>query len=315
VPSADTQPSLHSAINASQARVTSAASRAAVAAADADLMQQQAANPVPLLNIEQNGINAAVRPARPMSSSRAKRAAQPDDSVRIVEDAGTGADVFDSARGSRRSHHSSKTATGATQPSVPVSFVNDPTSSNTRTLSAGTALTPSSQIKPTRPDRPGSTSQPDRQQPALPQQQQQQIVRVPSALIMEEIIDHLKLLDYEHHFCRRYKWSPLSPLFFAEPLSQTTQAASSSRTTTHQSPQFAYFSALSAWLITVCGEPPPSDILMDAGSEQSVDAHTAVSSLMRSLAKMGLVPDVPPVRLKAACGFEVVCVVSTFRLV
>lgn len=55
---------------------------------------------------------------------------------------------------------------------------------------------------------------------------------------MEEVLEMLKLLDYDSKFCKQKGFKPLSKSFFAVPSS-------------NQSEQFIYFVSLVSWLLSI----------------------------------------------------------------
>ncbi len=125
------------------------------------------------------------------------------------------------------------------------------------------------------------------------------VVRTSPVLIMEELLDKLKCMDYEWQFCRKHNRPHLTPTFFADPLGPTTSTRSA-----HGGPaftggpaaQFDYFIALAVWLIEANGVEAP---------DVDVDSHSALTNVLATVTRMGWVIDVPASRFRSGHGFEV----------
>eukprot|EP00727_Mastigamoeba_balamuthi_P013021 m51a1_g8341 putative intraflagellar transport protein 57 homolog (438) ;mRNA; r:17105-18795 len=108
-------------------------------------------------------------------------------------------------------------------------------------------------------------------------------------LLMEDVADKLKLLDYEVKFCKgfaRGSLKPLRPTYFA------TQASNAAE-------QFFYMNQLVCWLASLCGQriTPPA---------RTDDPNAVTATLIEELKRMGFPVDFPPNRLRQGHG-EVVC--------
>lgn len=103
-------------------------------------------------------------------------------------------------------------------------------------------------------------------------------------MIMEDIIDKLKLLNYEEEFIARLGQRPISRTYFAVPGSAGEQ--------------FFVFSNLLSWLLGICGRRFEAPLEDD-------DPNAVISNIMSEIRSLGLNTDFPPSRLKAGCGDEV----------
>ncbi|KAL5271277.1 hypothetical protein ACHWQZ_G001799 [Mnemiopsis leidyi] len=103
-------------------------------------------------------------------------------------------------------------------------------------------------------------------------------------MIMEDIIDKLKLLNYEDEFIARLGQRPISRTYFAVPGSAGEQ--------------FFVFSNLLSWLLGICGRRFEAPLEDD-------DPNAVISNIMSEIRSLGLNTDFPPSRLKAGCGDEV----------
>lgn len=107
--------------------------------------------------------------------------------------------------------------------------------------------------------------------------------------VMEEVLEKLKLLDYETDFCKQWGFRPLSRHFFALP--------------TNPGEQFFTFTSLAAWLLTCCGrnfEQP----------QEYDDPNATVSNILDELKKLGASADFPPAKLKTGSGEQVCYVID-----
>jgi estrogen-related receptor beta like 1 len=114
------------------------------------------------------------------------------------------------------------------------------------------------------------------------------------SVMMELIVDKLKLLNYERQFCnsRSPPWPRLHKFYFALPSSNRNE-------------QFLYFSTMVAWLFTLlgCHFPPPSE---------ADDPNLTCSKIMMELMSLGFAaPSWPPARLKQGHGDAVCTVLDT----
>ncbi|GAX75055.1 hypothetical protein CEUSTIGMA_g2499.t1 [Chlamydomonas eustigma] len=115
-------------------------------------------------------------------------------------------------------------------------------------------------------------------------------ISVTPEMCMEQLVDKLKLLDYEKDFCRRKKpyRKPLSRLYFALPLPSGSQ-----------SEQFFYFTGLASWLIGLAGGDLPAPKMED-------DPNMSCNSIIAAARKLGFAsPGFTPIKLTAGNGKEV----------
>lgn len=104
-------------------------------------------------------------------------------------------------------------------------------------------------------------------------------------VVMEDLLDKLKLLDYETEVLVKHNMKPLSRHYFV----------SSPYTTNNPGEQFYMFGVIAAWLITLCGrsfEPP----------QEQDDPNAIVSNILSHLRALGGVVDFPPYKLKSGSG-------------
>ncbi|KAG8587262.1 hypothetical protein GDO81_005616 [Engystomops pustulosus] len=109
-------------------------------------------------------------------------------------------------------------------------------------------------------------------------------------VLMEDLLEKLKLLDYEEDLLRKQNMRPISRLYFALP--------------TNPGEQFYMFSSLAAWLINKAGryfEQP----------QEYDDPNAVISKILSELRSFGGTADFPPSKLKAGYG-EQVCYVLDF---
>lgn len=109
-------------------------------------------------------------------------------------------------------------------------------------------------------------------------------------LVMEDLLDKLKLLDYERHFCKAQNMKPLSRHYFAAP--------------SHPADQFYAFTSLTAWLLSLLGrhfEKP----------QEYTDPNATVANIITELRAIGLASDFPPTKLKQGYGEYVVQVTTS----
>ncbi|XP_067135233.1 intraflagellar transport protein 57 homolog [Centruroides vittatus] len=110
-----------------------------------------------------------------------------------------------------------------------------------------------------------------------------------SFVAMDDLLDKLKLLNYDKEFCRELKVKFLNRHYFA--------------LQTNPGEQFFIFTALSAWLIRTAGrsfETPQEDD----------DPNSTISNILDVLRNMGAAIDFPPSRLKSGFGSEVIYVLN-----
>ena len=105
--------------------------------------------------------------------------------------------------------------------------------------------------------------------------------------VMSNLVDKLKLLNYEMHFLQKYSIKPFSRHYFAIP--------------TNPGEQFFLFTSLSSWLINVCG------VSFEMPQEYD-DPNATISNIMNEVRQFGIDSDFPPSKLKTGSG-EFVCYV------
>uniref|UniRef100_A0A8B9HMC9 Intraflagellar transport protein 57 homolog n=1 Tax=Astyanax mexicanus TaxID=7994 RepID=A0A8B9HMC9_ASTMX len=110
-------------------------------------------------------------------------------------------------------------------------------------------------------------------------------------VVMEDLLDKLKLLDYEEHVLVKHNMKTLSRHYFV----------SSPYTASNTGEQFYMFSVIAAWLITLCGRPFETP-------QEHDDPNATVSNILSQLRALGGVVDFPPSKLKSGSG-EHVCYV------
>ncbi|XP_078535342.1 intraflagellar transport protein 57 homolog [Lissotriton helveticus] len=106
-------------------------------------------------------------------------------------------------------------------------------------------------------------------------------------VLMEDLLDKLKLLSYEEEVLRRHNMKALSRHYFALP--------------TNPGEQFFMFCTLAAWMINKAGhnlEQP----------QEYDDPNATISTILSELRSFGVAVDFPPSKLKAGYG-EQVCYV------
>ncbi|KAB5535625.1 hypothetical protein PHYPO_G00120040 [Pangasianodon hypophthalmus] len=110
-------------------------------------------------------------------------------------------------------------------------------------------------------------------------------------MIMEDLLDKLKLLDYEEQVLVKHNMKPLSRHYFV----------ASSYTVSNPGEQFYMFNVIAAWLITLCGRSFETPQEYD-------DPNMIVANILTHLRALGGLVDFPPSKLKSGAG-EHVCYV------
>lgn len=100
-------------------------------------------------------------------------------------------------------------------------------------------------------------------------------------VVMEELLDKLKLLTYDQEFIKALKMKPLNRHYFA--------------LQTNPGEQFYLFTSLAAWLIRKTGRPFEQPQEYD-------DPNSTISSILDSLRQLGVSVDFPPNKLKQGFG-------------
>lgn len=116
-------------------------------------------------------------------------------------------------------------------------------------------------------------------------------LEVPADIAMENIVEKLKMLDYEKDFCKQKRppWPPLSKTYFAYPPPSN-----------NQNEQFFCFTSLSAWLLGLAGRNFQAPA-------QFEDPNAACSNIIMELKDAGFAtPNFPPAKLKQGHG-DAVC--------
>nr|CAG4648109.1 EOG090X0ADS [Moina brachiata]SVE93160.1 EOG090X0ADS [Moina brachiata] len=108
-------------------------------------------------------------------------------------------------------------------------------------------------------------------------------------ILMEDLIDKMKLLKYEAEFLKEFNIKPLSRHYFA--------------IATNPGEQFYMFVILAAWLIRKGKKS--FDI-----PQESDDPNATVSNILDHVRKLSIQVDFPPNRLKQGCGEHVVFVLD-----
>ena len=102
-------------------------------------------------------------------------------------------------------------------------------------------------------------------------------------LVMEEILEKLKMLDYEDHF---KSFRPLTHTYFAMASANPNE-------------QFYYFTSIVCWLLSLLGQSWNAPSQLD-------DPNSAVASMYAMLQQVGAPTNFGAMKLKSGCG-EAVC--------
>ncbi|XP_006813858.1 intraflagellar transport protein 57 homolog [Saccoglossus kowalevskii] len=110
-------------------------------------------------------------------------------------------------------------------------------------------------------------------------------------VVMEDLLDKLKLLNYEEEFLRGVGFKPLSRHYFA--------------IQTNPGEQFYMFTSLSSWLINLSGKQfdPP---------QEYDDPNATISNILTEVRQLGATVDFPPSKLKSGYGEHVIYVLDKF---
>jgi estrogen-related receptor beta like 1 len=101
-------------------------------------------------------------------------------------------------------------------------------------------------------------------------------------LLMEQVLDMLKLLDYENKFCKQKGFKPFNKVYFSQPHSNPSE-------------QFINFISLVSWLLSVNNHQV-------TGWNKYDDPMTASQNVILELKKLGIQLDMPPNKLKSGNG-------------
>uniref|UniRef100_A0A8C5AH70 Intraflagellar transport protein 57 homolog n=1 Tax=Gadus morhua TaxID=8049 RepID=A0A8C5AH70_GADMO len=104
-------------------------------------------------------------------------------------------------------------------------------------------------------------------------------------VVMEELLEKLKILDYEEEVLAAHNMKAMSSPYVAS----------------NPGEQFFLFTAIASWLINVAGRPFPAP-------RDDDEPYATVSNILAELRAFGVKVDFPPNKLKAGCG-EQVCFV------
>jgi estrogen-related receptor beta like 1 len=100
-------------------------------------------------------------------------------------------------------------------------------------------------------------------------------------VIMEELLDKLKLLHYDDGYCRQLGFKPFSRHYFA--------------LATKSGEQFFAFASIAAWLLQMCGKHVEQPQEFD-------DPNAVIAIILDELRQLGHKVDFPPNRLKSGSG-------------
>lgn len=115
------------------------------------------------------------------------------------------------------------------------------------------------------------------------------IVFMNNFILMEELLDKLKLLDYEKEFCGDWGFRQFSRHYFA--------------VATNSGEQFFAFTNIVAWLLNKCGKS------FDRPQEYD-DPNATVSEILNQSRSLGITVDFPPSKLKSGHGEQVIYLVN-----
>ncbi|CAG0880335.1 unnamed protein product [Darwinula stevensoni] len=108
-------------------------------------------------------------------------------------------------------------------------------------------------------------------------------------VVMEELLDKLKLLSYEKDFLRQLQMKPMSRHYFA--------------IQSNPGEQFYLFSSLAAWLINKTGRPFEQP-------QEHDDPNSTITNILDVLRNMGVNVDFPPSKLKQGYGEQAIYVLD-----
>ncbi|CAL8347466.1 unnamed protein product [Merluccius merluccius] len=110
-------------------------------------------------------------------------------------------------------------------------------------------------------------------------------------VVMEELLEKLKILDYEEEVLAKHNMKAMSRHYFV----------SSPYVASNPGEQFFLFTVIASWLINAAGRPFPPP-------QEDDEPYATVSNILAELRAFGVKVDFPPTKLKAGCG-EHVCFV------
>ena len=109
-------------------------------------------------------------------------------------------------------------------------------------------------------------------------------------LAMENLLDKLRLLNYDVEFCAQHELRPLSHYYFALP--------------GNSSEQLHYLACLMSWLLGLMGHKFPAP-------QQYDDPNEITANIMVQLRQLGLPADFPQSRVRQGYGDEVCMILNT----
>lgn len=109
--------------------------------------------------------------------------------------------------------------------------------------------------------------------------------------VMEDLLEKLKVLEYEEHVLSKHNMKALSRHYFV----------SSPYVASNPGEQFFMFTVMAAWLINAAGRPFTQP-------QEHDDPNATVSNILSELRALGVRVDFPPSKLKGGSG-EQVCYV------
>lgn len=118
-----------------------------------------------------------------------------------------------------------------------------------------------------------------------PNQETQTESQGDASLMSEQIVEKLKLLDYENLFTKIKGHHPMTTTYF---ISKSPNAGE----------QNVYFIALSSWLVNLCGGKIQGDKKYD-------DPVTMANNLLTEMKNIGIECSVPPNQLRAGFGVPI----------
>ncbi|KAI4463611.1 ift57/hippi [Holotrichia oblita] len=106
---------------------------------------------------------------------------------------------------------------------------------------------------------------------------------------MENLIDKLKILNFDSEFTSALKMKPIHKYYFIVPK--------------NPGEQFYLFTCLAAWLICKCGKTFETP-------QESDDPNTTVSNILDAVREFGIIVDFPPNKLKQGVGEHVTYILN-----
>lgn len=107
-------------------------------------------------------------------------------------------------------------------------------------------------------------------------------------VVMEELLEKLKILDYEEEVLAKHNMKAMSRHYFV----------SNPYVASNPGEQFFLFTVIASWLINAAGRPFPAP-------QEDDEPYATVSNILAELRAFGVKVDFPPTKLKAGCGGHV----------